>query len=120
MTAGKTKKKPGKRAAGKAAARETAAKPGAKKRAKAGAKKRAKTGTKRAEPAESTGTAADVNLGHVFALRPRVEASFGPEHLRRAKDQLAGQTWASLPEAARAVAEKALEIAREAPPRRRG
>jgi len=117
MTARKTVKKkaatkPARKAAGKAAAPKTAAKRGAKTRAKADAKQ--------AEAAQSAVTAADVNLGHVFALRPRVAASFGLEHLRRAKDRLAGQTWASLPEAARAVAEKALETAREAPSGRRG
>lgn len=58
-------------------------------------------------------TAADVNLGHVFALRPRVNASFSPEHLRRAKDALVEERFASLPEAARAVAEKALDLTRE-------
>lgn len=78
-----------------------------------------RTDAEKAGAAEGPVRAADVNLGHVFALRPRVNASFGLEHLRRAKDQLAGETWASLPEAARAVAEKAIEIAQETPAGRR-
>ena len=131
MTAKKTTKK--KAAGKKAPAKAKAAGKKAPVKAKAAGKKapaRAKTAekagkqpaAKKAPAAGSAGkvTAAEVNLGHVFALRPRVEASFGPEHLRRAKDQLSAEAWASLPEAARAVAEKALEIAHEAPPGRRG
>ncbi len=95
-----TKKAPAKKAAaGKAPARKTAKKPAAKP-----AKKKAPAGV----------TAAQVNLGHIFALRPRVSTSFPPERLRRAKDLLAEESWASIQEAARAVAEKALETTREA------
>ena len=93
-----------------AAKKTTKKKPAAKKaagKAKAPAKKEAIT-------------AADVNLGHVFALRPRVNASFAPERFRRAKDLLAEETYKSVADAARAVAEKALETSQKGPPKRRG
>jgi len=54
-----------------------------------------------------------VNLGHVFALRPRVETSFKPGNLETAKHFFRGESYATVEEAARAVAEKALELTRE-------
>jgi hypothetical protein len=114
MTAKKTTKKTAKKAATKkAATKKTATK---KATTKTGTKKAV---AKKASPAKAKVTATDVNLGHVFALRPRVNASFAPERFRRAKDLLAGETYASIPEAARAVAEKALETSREVKPKRR-
>jgi hypothetical protein len=59
-------------------------------------------------------SAADVNLGHVFALRPAVPKAFRQEDFRAARHLLEDETYASLEEAARAVAEKALELTREA------
>jgi hypothetical protein len=76
---------------------------------------------------EGRASAADVHMGHVFALRPRVNTSFNPESFREAKRQLADERYESLEEAARAVAEKATTIRQGGPeqspfgkPRRRG
>ncbi len=55
-------------------------------------------------------SAAAVHLGHVFALRPRIETSFEPGHFQTAKVLLAEEHFADLKSAARAVAEKALEL----------
>jgi hypothetical protein len=52
--------------------------------------------------------AADVNLGHVFALRPKVNTSFPQAQFLIARRELADLRYGSLEEAARAVAEKAL------------
>jgi hypothetical protein len=67
-----------------------------------------------AAPAPTGGTvlAAEVHLGHFFALRPRVETAFRPDDLRRAKQALAEERYRTIEDAARAVAEKALELAR--------
>jgi hypothetical protein len=70
-----------------------------------------------ASPAPTGGgtvLAAEVHLGHFFALRPRVETSFRPDDLRRAKQALAEERYRTIEDAARAVAEKALELARGA------
>ena len=67
------------------------------------------------KPAAKGGVpAASVNLGHVFALRPRVSTSFRQEDFRTARHLLQDESYASLGEAARAVAEKALELTRDA------
>jgi hypothetical protein len=58
-----------------------------------------------------------VNLGHIFALRPRVHAGFNPQSLREAIRVLAGETYTSLDEAARAVAAKAVELSNAKPDR---
>jgi hypothetical protein len=55
----------------------------------------------------------DVTLGHVFALRPRVNTSFRPQSFAEARRALAEERYADLGEAARAVAEEALSITRE-------
>jgi hypothetical protein len=54
-----------------------------------------------------------VNLGHIFALWPRVETSFKPGNLETAKHFFRDDSYATIEEAARAVAEKALELTRE-------
>jgi hypothetical protein len=59
--------------------------------------------------------AADVNLGHVFALRPKVNTSFPKAQFLRARRELVDECYASLDEAARAVAEKALAGANRKP-----
>lgn len=53
---------------------------------------------------------ATVNLGHVFALKPRVQTSFRQADFRTAKIHLQDEGFATFEEAARAVAEKALEL----------
>ncbi len=60
-----------------------------------------------------------VNLGHVFALRPRVSTAFRPDDFRNAKLRLQDESYASIEEAARAVAEEALGITNR-DPRKRG
>ena len=62
-------------------------------------------------PAKKSGfSALDVNMGHVFALRPRIETSFRPDDFRTAKYHLEGDAFKDAGEAARAVALKALEL----------
>jgi|GEM_PF-3325918 len=61
--------------------------------------------------------AAEVNLGQIFQLRPRVNTSFKPDELRAAKQALEAEGYASPADAARAVAEKALELNRQKPGR---
>jgi hypothetical protein len=56
-----------------------------------------------------------VNLGHIFALRPRVETSFRQADFRAARQLLEDEAYASIEEAARAVAEKALELTHAGP-----
>jgi len=95
---------------GKKSSKKSAKKPAR----KVTAKKKPTNKSARKAPAEKEGVAAaDVNLGHVLALRPRVRASFSPEHLRRAKSLLSETRYGSIEEAARAVAEKALETTRD-------
>ncbi|MCZ6783065.1 MAG: hypothetical protein O7G30_07110 [Proteobacteria bacterium] len=51
-----------------------------------------------------------VNPGHVFSLRPRMSTSFRPDDLRTARHFLQDESYATIEEAARAVAEKALDL----------
>ncbi|HTO52571.1 MAG TPA: hypothetical protein VMR50_04220 [Myxococcota bacterium] len=64
-------------------------------------------------PAGGGVSAAEVNLGHIVALRPRTHTGFKPESFQEAKRALADQRFASIEEAARAVAEKAVELSNE-------
>ncbi len=57
--------------------------------------------------------AASVHMGHIFALKPKVETSFGAGDLQTAKQRLADEVFESAEAAARAVAEKALELTHE-------
>ncbi|HTO08840.1 MAG TPA: hypothetical protein VMR86_17460, partial [Myxococcota bacterium] len=61
-------------------------------------------------------SAADVNLGHVVGLRPRTHTGFKPEAFAEAKRALAEQRFATIEEAARAVAEKAVALSNESGP----
>jgi hypothetical protein len=54
----------------------------------------------------------DVNLGHVFALRPRVNTSFRPNDFMAAKRALRETPFESIADAARATAEEALGLTR--------
>ncbi len=56
-----------------------------------------------------------VNLGHVFSLRPRVSTTFRQPDFLTARHFLQDESYASIEEAARAVAEKALEMTHEGP-----
>lgn len=61
-------------------------------------------------PRRDTGISAQlVNIGHIFALRPRISTSFKPDQVRQAKVHLKDELFETIEEAARAVAEKALE-----------
>ena len=56
----------------------------------------------------------DVNLGHVFALRPRVSTTFKQSDFLTARHLLQDEAWSTIQDAARAVAEKALSLTNEA------
>jgi hypothetical protein len=96
--------------------------PAAKKKAvspkAAPAAKKKPTASPKAAPAAEEKTsvvAKDVNLGHVFALRPRISTSFRQPDFLRARELLVEESYASVAEAARAVAEKALELTHDGP-----
>ena len=92
-----------KKAASKKAAKKAPAKKASAKKApakKAPEKKKAKGGF----------SSLDVNMGHVFTLRPRVPTSFKPGDFQEARHILEEESYKDAPEAARAVAEKALEL----------
>jgi hypothetical protein len=69
-----------------------------------------------AAPATGGVSAADVNLGHVVALRPRTHTGFKPEAFAEAKRALSDQRFPTIEEATRAVAEKAVELSNESGP----
>lgn len=60
-------------------------------------------------------SAKQVNLGHIFALRPKVNTSFSQAVFLAARRELADERYGSLEEAARAVAAKALASANRKP-----
>ena len=78
-------------------------------------RKKASNARKAAAPKKGEVSADGVNMGHVFALRPRVPTAFSQEALRRARDELSEERFGSIEEAARAVAEKALHNSRKKP-----
>jgi hypothetical protein len=106
-TATAKKASPKKASATKEAAKKTATQAGPKSAEKIETKAQPKPAKKAAGKGFS---AAAVHLGHVFALRPRVETSFEPGHFQTAKVLLVGEHFADLKSAARAVAEKALKL----------
>ncbi len=116
MAARKSTKAPAKK---KTASKKAPAKKKAAAKEKAPAARKASAGKKAPKaPAESKETgvrAKDVNLGHVFTLRPRVNTTFRQPDFLRARELLVDESYASLPEAARAVAEKALELTHDGP-----
>ena len=67
---------------------------------------------KKPQPGQGASSAA-VNMGHVFGLRPRVNSAFRQEHFLNARRLLEGGSYASIDEAARAVAEKALALSND-------
>ena len=79
----------------------------AKKKPSAPAKKKASAPAKKKAGKGGVGVEA-VTLGHLFALRPRVNTSFPQAEFLKAKRALAGEHYGSLEEAARALAERAL------------
>jgi GH24 family phage-related lysozyme (muramidase) len=96
----------------------------AKKKAKAASKQTGANRVATAKKAQATATkpkpkggasSMTVNLGHVFALRPRVSTTFRQADFTTAKHQLQDELYKSIEEAARAVAEKALELTHGGP-----
>jgi len=129
-------KKSAKRAAKKAAKTKTAKKKAAKKKpakkaaakkkapAKAAKKKAAKPAAEpavaksAAEPERAAGagiSSTAVNMGHVFALRPRVNKSFRQADFLTARLRLKDESYDTIEDAARAVATKALELTHDSP-----
>ena len=114
----KKKAAPKKSAATKKKASAKKKKASAKKEApskpKAAAKKKAASEKKSSakKTAGASISAMDVNLGHVFALKPRVNTSFRQNDFFTAKRTLREETFASVVDAARAVAEEALALTR--------
>ena len=90
--------------------------PARKKAAKTSPTKRtAKKSARKAPARKARFTAEQVNLGHVFSLRPRVSTAFRPEDFRTAKHRLREESYVSLEAATRAVVEQAHELGREQP-----
>lgn len=113
----KKKASPARKAA--APAKKKAAAPAKKKAAVAAKAKPAATPKPVAAPppAAAGAISADaVLLGHVMGLRPRVHVGFKPSAFADAKRALAGERYATLEAAARAVAEKAIELSNEFSP----
>ncbi len=102
-----TKKKSGAKAAPKRSVTRKAAE---RKPAEAAAPPATEAATTETASAGGAFTASSVHLGHVFALRPRVQTSFEIGHFQQAKVLLEGESFADEAGAARAVAEKALEL----------
>ena len=50
-----------------------------------------------------------MNRGHLFSLQPRVNTAFSPQAFEDARRELADVSYGSIDEAARAVAERALD-----------
>jgi hypothetical protein len=90
---------------------------------KAAARKRTPV-SKSAEPKKAkkkpkgTVSSMSVNLGHVFSLRPRVSKTFRQADFLTARQLLQDEDYANVEEAARAVAEKALDLTHKGPPKR--
>lgn len=112
---------PKKAATKKAATKKAATKKAAPKKAapkKAEAKKPASKKPAAKKAAAKGAFVKDVHMGHIFALKPRVDKSFRQDDLRRAKELLVDEAYESPVAAARALAEKALELTRKGPPKR--
>ena len=97
------------------AARKSSAKKTPKKAAKTAAKAPKKTPRKTAKKKKAEVSVDAVNLGHIFALRPRVTTAFPQDAFHKAKDELRDERFGSIEEAARAVAQKALETSQKKP-----
>lgn len=58
----------------------------------------------------------NVNIGHVFSLRPRVNTSYRPADFATAKQLLQDESYTNIQEATRAVVAKALELTHKGSP----
>ncbi len=98
------------------AVRKKAKKAGKKKAKAAGAGDRDTAARpEKADAAKGKVSSIAVNLGHIFALRPRVSTAFPPGQLNTAKHFLRDESYATIEDAARAVAAKALELTQKGP-----
>ena len=107
-----------KKASKKSVAKKRVTKPAAKKKPAAAPKPApavARPAPAQPMPSAPAGTirAEEVNLGHLMALRPRIHVGFKPSAFGDAKRALADERYATIEDAARAVAEKAVEISNE-------
>jgi hypothetical protein len=91
---------------------EPAKAPAARKRAPASKAKKAEKKPK------AEVSSLSVNLGHVFSLRPRVSKTFRQADFLTARQLLQDEGYDNIEEAARAVAEKALDLTHKGPPKR--
>jgi hypothetical protein len=115
-----TRKKAGAKKKKASAKKKSTAKPNTATRKKATAKKKAATSKKAGsgstssanETAGASISTMDVNLGHVFSLKPRVNTSFRQNDFFTAKRALREESFESIIDAARAVAEEALALTR--------
>ena len=106
------KKTGGKRTAKAEEGGEPATAPAARKRAPASKAKKAEK-----KPKDEV-SSLSVNLGHVFSLRPRVSKTFRQADFLTARQLLQDEEYANIEDAARAVAEKALDLTHKGPPNR--
>jgi hypothetical protein len=98
-----------------AARKKTAGKTAAKKKTS----KKAATPKPKQAKAKGDVSSKDVNMGHVFALRPRVSTSVPVADFLEARGLLDEERYQSIEDAARAVAERALSMS-NAPKDKRG
>lgn len=114
------KKSAEKARAGKAAAEKPAAKKASPKKKTDAAKSAPASRSAKTAKAKKQATVSSikVNLAHVLALRPRVSPSFRQADFLTARQLLQDEAYASIEEAARAVAEKALSMTHEGPSKR--
>ena len=102
----------------KKSAKKTTAKKAAPKK-KTGGKRTAVSKSAEAEKKPKAKVSSmSVNLGHLFSLRPRVSKTFRQADFLTARQLLQDEDYANIEEAARAVAEKALDLTHKGPPKR--
>ena len=99
-----------------AVAKKAVAKPAAAKKAAAATSPKAADATKK--PATKGVSSTAVNMGNVFALRPRANKAFRQEDFIAARRLLEDESYATVEEAARAVAKRALALSNDTKNRR--
>jgi hypothetical protein len=98
--------------------KKTPARKASPKKRTGGKRKAASKSAEAEEKSEEKISSLNVNLGHVFSLRPRVSKTFRQADFLTARQLLQDEEYADIEEAARAVAEKALELTHKGPPKR--
>jgi len=104
--------------AAKKSAKKTPARKAAPKKKAGGKRKAASKSAEAEEKSEEKVSSLSVNLGHLFSLRPRVSKTFRQADFLSARQLLQDEEYANIEEAARAVAEKALDLTHKGPPKR--